>query len=114
MIFCAARNVPHHTLRSKISRMSGKPDWAKRQTIIAGAALAIAVIGIALHYAFPSDPQHPIKFDFIYQQISISLWQLLLTLTAAIAVFFLVRVLLRHLRKPKLFIEAAFYGADSL
>jgi hypothetical protein len=94
--------------------MAQKPDWTRIGVIVACVIGVATVAGEVLPYFYPPDPQHPVKFDFLFNQISISIspWSLALNVIAICAVSYLVWAIVRRRRKPKLVILSALYGAD--
>jgi hypothetical protein len=56
-----------------MNRMAQKPDWTKIGVIAACIIGFATVVGEVLPYFYPPDPQHPLRFDFIQNQISFSI-----------------------------------------
>lgn len=55
-----------------MNRMAQQPDWTKIGVIAACIIGVATVVGEVLPYFYPPDPQHPLHFDFIQNQISFS------------------------------------------
>src|SRR5580698_2483491 len=97
-----------------MSRMANKPDWGKRG-VTAAYIVGIPAVGMAvLAYVHPTDTAHPIRFDFLYSQVSfsVSIWTFILDVIGATAISYLVWTIVRRRKKPQLLIQSAFYGAD--
>lgn len=69
-----------------MSRMAQQPDWGKSGAIAGWCAIAVVIIITALAYIRPPDPAHPVKPDFLYSEISVTIprWILLLIVVGVV------------------------------
>lgn len=62
-------------------------DWGKSGAIAGWCAIAVVVIITVLAYIRPPDPAHPVKLDFLYSEISLSIprWIFFLIVVGVVA-----------------------------
>lgn len=67
--------------------MAQQSDWGKSGAIAGWCAIAVVIVITILAYIRPPDPAHPVKLDFLYGEISISIprWILFLIMVGVTA-----------------------------
>jgi hypothetical protein len=67
--------------------MAQQSDWGKSGAIAGWCAIAVVIIITVLAYIRPPDPAHPVKLDFLYGEISLSVprWIFLLIMVGVLA-----------------------------